>query len=157
MRQATPFKVAEEIVARGAMNSGTPGMVRTSAPPGANAMMSPVSSVDAPVQQIRNEQLSTQNKLQNTLTQAPQAAAAAKAEFEKGMLIEQNADYLAQMNLKRTMGEILVANGSGTANMTLHAKMTDPVEGVAFRNHLVTSKAMAMGVPPALVQHYLQA
>ena len=146
-----PYTVAEETLGQSSMQRGLPGMV-SRVQPGPNMFDQGASSKPGVNSQIsNNERLRGQEMSRNIESAAPQANVGAARDFAKGQLGIANADSEAQRFAAQRMSEALYANDSGTALMTLNAKMQSPDKD-KFLNDIATGKAMAAGLNPDLGQ-----
>ena len=149
--RSTPFTVAEESLSVSSAMRGLEGMERTVAPKGPNMFDGgPASKVGENTQPFNNARIQQQSILQNTGSAIPQAQANAVQQSRKMNLVEDNAEYKANQMLEGRKSEILsVMNAPATLAM---GNMSPP-EIEQFRSDIATSKAMAMGVNPDLVQN----
>ena len=147
----SPFTIAEESLGASSAQRGLGGMQRTAAPLGPNAFDGgPASKPSENTQPFNNARLMQQNIQQNTSAAMPQAGADAIQQTRKGTLVEANAEYKAASLLNERKSEILsVMNAPATLAM---GNMSPP-DMAKFRQDIATSKAMAMGVNPDLVQN----
>ena len=147
----SPYQISEETLGKSTMQRGLPGMVSQVAP-GPNmydqgAMTKP--SVNA--QPANNQRLEMQEMSRNIESAAPQSAAGSVQDFRRQNLDEYNAESKAQQLAATRMAEVLYANDSGTALMTLNSKMQSP-ERSKFLNDIAVGKAMTAGMNPDLGQ-----
>ena len=149
--RVTPFTVAEESLGASSAMRGLGGMERTAAPKGPNMFdAGAASKVTENTQPFNNARLMQQNIQQNTTAAIPQAASSAVQQSRKMQLIGDNQEYKANQMLEERKSEILsVMNAPATLAM---GNMSPP-DMAKFRQDIATSKAMAMGVNPDLVQN----
>ena len=152
--RVTPFSVAEESLGASSAMRGLGGMERTAAPKGPNMFDGgPASKVQVNTQPFNNSRMMEQNIMQNTAAAIPQAASEAVQQGRKMQLVKDNAEYKANALLDQRKSEILsVMNAPATLAM---GNMTGPPQMEQFRSDIATSKAMAMGVNPDLVQNQI--
>ena len=146
--RVSPFTVAEETLGR----TSPPGMSRTAAPLGPNAMadMGPASKVTENTQGFNNMRMAQQSALQNTGTAASQAGSNAMQEQNKMGLVQDNQKYKAEAFAADRKAIMLEAIGSPATAMM--GQMND-AQSKKMRHDIATGKAMAMGVNPNLAQY----
>ena len=149
--RVSPYSVAEESLGASSAMRGLGGMERTAAPKGPNMFDGgPASKVTENTQPFNNARLMQQNIQQNTSAAIPQAASEAVQQGRKMQLVNDNQEYKANQLLDQRKSEILsVMNAPATLAM---GNMSPP-QMEQFRSDIATSKAMAMGVNPDLVQN----
>ena len=149
--RVSPYSVAEESLGASSAMRGLGGMERTAAPKGPNMFDGgPASKVGVNTQPFNNARLMQQNIEQNTTAAIPQAASEAVQQGRKMQLVGDNQEYKANQMLEERKSEILsVMNAPATLAM---GNMSPP-DMAKFRQDIATSKAMAMGVNPDLVQN----
>ena len=146
-----PYTVAEETLGQSSMQRGLPGMV-SRVQPGPNMFDQGASSKPGVNSQIsNNERLRGQEMSRNNESAAPQANVGAARSVNKQTIEQSDAESKAQSFAAQRMSEALYANDSGTALMTLNAKMQSPDKD-KFLNDIATGKAMAAGLNPDLGQ-----
>ena len=113
--RVSPFTVAEETLRM----TSPPGMSRTSAPLGPNAMadMGPASKVGENTQGFNNMRMAQQSVMQNTGSAAAQAGANAMQEVNKQGLVADNAKYNAAQFAERHKEVMLEAIGAPATQM----------------------------------------
>ena len=146
--RVSPFTVAEETLGM----ASPPGMSRTSAPLGPNAMadMGPASKVGENTQGFNNMRMAQQSVMQNTGTAASQAGSNAMQEQNKMGLVQDNQKYQAEAFAADRKAIMLEAIGSPATAMM--GQMND-AQSKKMRQDIATGKAMAMGVNPNLAQY----
>ena len=149
--RVSPFTVAEESLGASSAMRGLGGMERTAAPKGPNMFdTGAASKVQVNTQPFNNSRLQLQNVQQNTTAAIPQAASEAIQQGRKMQLVGDNQEYKANQLLEERKSEILsVMNAPATLAM---GNMSPP-QMEQFRSDIATSKAMAMGINPDLVQN----
>lgn len=151
--RVSPFTAAEETLGMTSAMRGLGGMERTAAPKGPNMFDGgPASKVQENTQPFNNARMMQQNIEQNTSAAIPQAGAEAVQQGRKMQLVNDNAEYKANALLDQRKSEILsVMNAPATLAM---GNMSPP-QLEQFRSDIATSKAMAMGINPDLVQNQI--
>ena len=149
--RVSPFTVAEESLGASSAMRGLGGMERTAAPKGPNMFdTGAASKVQVNTQPFNNSRLQMQNVQQNTTAAIPQAASEAIQQGRKMQLVGDNQEYKANQLLEERKSEILSVM---QAPATLAMGNMSPPDMAAFRQDIATSKAMAMGINPDLVQN----
>ena len=154
--RVSPFTVAEESLSASSAMRGLGGMERTAAPKGPNMFDGgPASKVGENTQPFNNARMMQQNVLQNTSAAAPQAQANAVQQSRKMNLVEDNAEYKAQIAQELFDNRVKeIAYVMNTPGLDKLGSMTS-IEKDAFRSNIANGKAMAMGVNPDLVQNQI--
>ena len=149
--RVSPYSVAEESLGASSAMRGLGGMERTAAPKGPNMFDGgPASKVTENTQPFNNARLMQQNIQQNTSAAIPQAASEAVQQGRKMQLVNDNQEYKANQLLEERKSEILSVM---QAPATLAMGNMSPPDMAKFRQDIATSKAMAIGVNPDLVQN----
>jgi hypothetical protein len=110
----------------------------------------PASKVSVNTQPFNNSRLMEQNIQQNTTAAIPQAGADAIQQERKMQLVGDNQEYKANQLLEERKSEILSVM---QAPATLAMGNMSPPDMAKFRQDIATSKAMAMGINPDLIQN----
>ena len=149
----TPFTVAEETLGASSAMRGLGGMERTAAPKGPNMYdKGAASKVQVNSQPYNNQRLQEQNQQQNISSALPQAGAEAVQKTRKLQLVDANADYKANV-FKEERKEQMMSVMNTPATLALGNM--NPPDAAKFRSDIATSKAMAMGVNPDIVQNQM--
>ena len=150
-----PYTVAEQTLGQSSMQRGLPGMV-SKVQPGPNMFDQGATSKPSVNSQIsNNERLRGQEMSRNIESAAPQANVNAARNVNKQAIQQSDFESKEQAFAAQRMSEVLYANDSGTALMTLNAKMQSP-EKDQFLNHIAIGKAAAAGLSPDLAQESAQ-
>ena len=154
--RVSPFTIAEESLSASSAMQGLGGMERTAAPKGPNMFDGgPASKVGENTQPFNNARMQQQNILQNTSAAAPQAQANAVQQSRKMNLVEDNAQYRANIATQLFEGrKTEILSVMKTPGLDKMGSMTS-IENDQFRSDIATGKAMAMGVNPDLVQNQM--
>ena len=150
----TPFTVAEETLAASSAQRGLGGMERTAAPKGPNMFDSGAASkVGVNTQPYNNQVFEQQSVQQNVTSAIPQASSNAVQKTRKEQLVGANAEYKAEQ-FKQEHVQTMMSVMNTPATLALGNM--NPPEAAKFRNDIATSKAMAMGINPDIVQSQVQ-
>ena len=142
--------VSETMLHRASAARGQGSMMRTSAPPGPERILSTgmTDKVEINDQPETNQGYTSQNVKQNILTAIPGAQANAIQGVRKSNADLSQQEYEAQQMLTTRKAEVLYANDGGAAIMQLNQIASDPASARNFMGLIADSKMQSEGNNP---------